>query len=71
MVILVYFILIARSIHLKFKMLVKNANELGQGAVTLTIVKNGPQEVERSMAFALGKNSKALNRKRLELTSLI
>ena len=59
MVILVYFILIARSIHLKFKMLVKNANELGQGAFDIDIVKNGPQEV-RDMAFALERIRKRL-----------
>lgn len=59
MVILVYFILIARSIHLKFKMLVKNANELSQGTFDIDIVKNGPQEV-RDLAFALERIRKRL-----------
>lgn len=52
MVILAFFTLLARSIHLKFKILVKNANELGQGATEIDIVKSGPQEV-RDLAFAL------------------
>jgi hypothetical protein len=52
MVILVFFTLLARSIHLKFKILIKNANELGQGATDIDIVKSGPQEI-RDLAFAL------------------
>jgi hypothetical protein len=52
MVILAFFTLLARSIHLKFKILVKNANELSQGAFDIDIVKSGPQEV-RDLAFAL------------------
>lgn len=51
-VILIFFTLLARSIHQKFSVLVKNANQLGAGEYDIAIVKNGPREV-RDLAFAL------------------
>lgn len=62
MVILVFFLLMARSIHLKFKILIKNANELSQGIFDIDIVKNGPKEV-RDLAFALERIRHRLNKK--------
>jgi len=52
LVILAFFTIIGRSIHNKFKLLVKNANQLGAGEDDIVIVTKGPREV-RDLAFAL------------------
>lgn len=61
MIILIFFLLMARSIHIKFKILIKNANELSQGIYDIDIVKNGPKEV-RDLAFALERIRQRFNK---------
>jgi len=51
-VILLFISILALSIHRKFRVLVKNANQLSTGDYNILIIKNGPREV-RDLAFAL------------------
>ncbi|GAB4341659.1 MAG: hypothetical protein Kow0089_16190 [Desulfobulbaceae bacterium] len=50
--VLLIFYVLGRSVHNKFRQLIKNANQLAEGELEINIVKNGPREV-RDLAFAL------------------